>query len=100
MIESADKLSKRYVEYLKVKSKPTCLVHGPGHSAYECKVLVDFGSKYSKIMPTKDRGHGTTNRNKFKRQQENNYIVNSAVDEILLQENQKVIDYKGAHDNI
>ena len=50
--------------------------------------------------PTKYRGHNPANRNKFNRQQEKNDIVNSAVDEILLQEDQKVSAEKGAHENI
>ena len=33
-------------------------------------------------------------------QQNNNYIVNSAVDEILMQENQKLSAETGAHENI
>ena len=33
-------------------------------------------------------------------QQENNSIVNSEVDEILFQKNQRVSDEKGAHKNI
>ena len=40
--------------------------------------------------------HDLTNRKKFNRQQDNNDIVNSAVDEIILQENQKVSADKGA----
>ena len=81
---------KIYVDYPKGNSKPTCLIHNPGHSSYECKVLGDFGSKYAIIMPTKDHGHNPANINKFNSQKENNDIFNSAVDEILLQENQKV----------
>ena len=89
MSEISDKHRKRYVEYTMGKSK-TCLIHGPGHSSDKCKVLWDFGSNYAKKIPTKDRGHNTLPRNKFNRQKENNAIVNSAVDEILLHENEKV----------
>ena len=39
MIERSVKRRKRFVDSLSVKSK-TCLIHGPGHSSYECKVLV------------------------------------------------------------
>ena len=38
--------------------------------------------------------------NKFNRQQDNNAIVNSAVDEILSHENKKVSAQKGSHENI
>ena len=39
---------------------------------------------YAKSRPTKDHGNDPVNRKKFNRQQENNSIVNSSVDEILL----------------
>ena len=90
MSESSDKRRKRYVDNLKGKSKPTCLIHGPRHSSDKYKVLGDFGSKYAKIRHTNNRGHNNENRNKYTRQKYNNTIVNSAVDEIILQENNKV----------
>ena len=91
---------KIYVDYPKGNSKPTCLTHGPGHSSDECKVLGDFGFKYIKFRPTKYCRHDTVNRNKFNRQKYNNSIVNSTVDEIILNENEKIIVEKGAHENI
>ena len=57
MSEGSENCRKIYVDYPKRKSKPTCLIHEPGHSSYECKILGDFGSKYVKSRPTKDRGH-------------------------------------------
>ena len=51
-------------------------------------------------MPTTDRSNDPANRNKFNMKQDNNAIVNSEVNEILLQENQKVSAEKGAHENI
>ena len=89
IIESYGKQRKRYVYNPKDRSKPTCLVHVPGHSSEECKVLGDFGSNYAKGGPTKYRGQDTANKNKFNSQQENNFIVNSAIDEILLHGNKK-----------
>ena len=80
---------KVYVDYPKGDSKPTCLIYVPMYSSYRYKALGDFGSKHAKSRPTKDRSHYLTERNKFNRQQENNAIVNSAVDEILPQEKQK-----------
>ena len=50
----------------------------------------DFGSKYSKIRPTKDRRNDPTTINKFNIQQDNNAIGNHAVDETILQGNNKV----------
>ena len=53
--ESSGKRRKIYVDYPMGKSK-TCLIHGPGNSSDECKVLGDFGSKYAKTGRTKDCG--------------------------------------------
>ena len=100
MSERAGKDRKIYVDYSKGKSKTICLIYGPGNSSDECKVLGDFSSKYAKIGTTKDRRHDTVKRNKFNRQQQNNDIINCAVDEILLQEHQNISADKGAHENI
>ena len=77
------------VDNTKNRPKLTCLIYGPGHSSDECKALGDFGSKYDKIIPTKDRGHDYATINKFNRQKYNNAIVKQAVDEILPKENNK-----------
>ena len=50
---SAENGKKRYVDCLTSESK-TCLIHGPGHSSYECNVLGDFGANYAKGKTTKD----------------------------------------------
>ena len=78
--ESAGKSRKKYIDNTKDIYKPTCVIHSPRNSSYECKVLGYFGSKYSKSRPAKDRGHNTATRKKFNWQQENNAIVNHAVD--------------------
>ena len=52
--ESSYKHRKRYVEHNKDRSQLSCLIHGPGHSSDECKVLGFFGTKYAKGEPTKD----------------------------------------------
>ena len=57
MSERSSKRRKRHVDHPKDRSKPTCLFHIPVHSSDECKVLVEFGSKYDKIGNTKDRGN-------------------------------------------
>ena len=77
---------KIYVYHPKGDSK-TCIIHGHGSSSDECEVMGDFGSKYVKRIPTKDCGHNHVSRKRFNRRQENNDIVNSAVDEILLHKN-------------
>ena len=56
MSESSDKRRKSYVDHPKDRSKLTCIIHGPGTSSDECKVLRNFGSEYSKRRPAKDRG--------------------------------------------
>ena len=100
MSESAGKRRKRYVDYLEGKSKPTCLIHGSGNSSYECNILGDFDSKYVKSRPNKDHGHDNVPRKQFNRQQENNSIINSKGDEIILHKNQKVSAEKKAHENV
>ena len=56
----------------------------------------DFGPKYVKIRPIKDRGNHPVPRNKFNRRQENNSVSISVVDEILLYETKKVSSQKEA----
>ena len=80
--ESAGKRRKRYVDHPKIESK-TCILHGPGHSSNECKVLGDFGANYGKGEPTKDHGNHPTPR-KNNRQLENNAIINNLANKILL----------------
>ena len=46
-----DKRKQRYVDHMRDRSKLTCLIHSPGHSSYECRVLNDFGTKYAKERP-------------------------------------------------
>ena len=53
--ESAGKRRKMHVDIPSGKSK-TCLIHGPGHSSEECKVLGDFGTKYNNSRHNKYRG--------------------------------------------
>ena len=60
MSESAVNRRKGYVDIPRDRYKLTCLIHNPGNSSYACKVLGDFGSKYYKIRPTKDRGNDPT----------------------------------------
>ena len=44
---------KRYVHHNKDRSQLSCLIHGPGHSSYQDKVLGGFGTNYVKDRPTK-----------------------------------------------
>ena len=45
--------------------KLTCLIHVPGNSSDEYKILGDFGNKYDKVGPTKDHGHEPEIKKKF-----------------------------------
>ena len=81
---------KRYVDHPKDRFRKSCLIHGPGYSSYEYKVLGDFGSKYSKIRATKNRGQKPAKMNKCDKKQEENSIVQNEVDEIILQDNLKL----------
>ena len=83
MSENAAKLREIYLDHPKDISKTTCIIHGPGHSSYEYKILGDFSSKYSKNNSTKDCGHYPVNRKKFNRNQDNNTIFLNAYDETL-----------------
>ena len=67
MSERSGKHRKIYIDYPEGNSKPTCLIHGPGHSSDGCKIMGDFFSKYAKTRPTKDRGQDTVPRKKFNR---------------------------------
>ena len=69
MSKSAGKFRKRYVDQTKDKSIQTCLFRVPRHSSDECKVLGYFDSKYSKIRPTKNRGHENATEKKSKMEQ-------------------------------
>ena len=75
MSESAGKHRNSFVDDLKDGSKLSCLIHVPGHSSDECKILGDFGYKYFKIRPTKDHRQYPTTKKKFGRHQEKNDIV-------------------------
>ena len=100
MSEIARNHSKIYVDNPKDRSKPTCLIHVPGHSSYECTILEDLDSEYVKSRPTKYPRHNPANGNKFNKQKQNNAILNHAVDEIFLQGNNKVSDEEEANENI
>ena len=88
--KSTEKRRKRYVDHPKDRFKPIFLIYECRHSLDECKDLGEFGSKYSKRRPTKDRGQEPEKMKKFNRKQENISVVHHAVDEIILQENNKL----------
>ena len=90
MGDSTDKTRKRYEDHLKDISELTCLINGPVHSSDECIVLGDFGPKYYKTRSTKDHRQDPETKKKFGRQQDNNTIVQHAVDKIIHQENKKI----------
>ena len=100
MSEISGNCRKIYVDNPKDRSKPTCLIHDNGHSSDKRKVLGEFGPKYAKIRPTKEHRHDPANKNKFNMHQDNNDILNHAVDEIVLKENNKVSSQEEAHKNI
>ena len=74
MNESSIKFRKMYVDHPNDRLKLTYIIHGPGNSLYECKVLGDFGSKYYKSRTNKDHRHEPVAKKKFIRQQEKNDI--------------------------
>ena len=98
--QSADLCRKRYVDHTEGRSKLNCLVHSPGHSSDECKVLRNFCSKYFKRRPNKYCIQEPSPQKEFFRQQYNNSIVQNSVDELILQENKKLGVKYETHENI
>ena len=72
----------------------------PQEFSDEWKVVEDFGFKYAKRRHTKYRDNNPANIETFNRQQENNAIVKQWVDEILLEEDNKVSAEEEAQENI
>ena len=87
--ESTDKRGEQCLDLLKRKSK-TCLIQVPRNSSDECNFLGDFSAKYSKGKPTEVHGDFPIPGNIFNIQMENNAIINNVVDNILLNETQKL----------
>ena len=81
---------QRYVDHPRGWSQLTCLINGLGHSSDECRVLNGFGTKYAKYRPFKESSQDTNTNKKWGKKQEVNYFVQEAVDEIILQENEKL----------
>ena len=100
MIERDGKRRKWYVYNTKDIYKHTCPINGTRHSSDECTVLGDFGSKYSKTRPNKDRGNDPADKTKFNIQKNKNDTVNNALDDIIPQKNNKVSAESEAHENI
>ena len=90
MSKSTGNLRKSHVYHPKDILQLTCTFHGPVNYSDECKALGDFGSNYSKVRPTKYQRQETTIKKKYGRQQENNAIVQHAVDDIFLQDKEKI----------
>ena len=88
MSESAGKPRKRYIKHPKDRLKLTFLIHGPGHSSDECKILREFGTNAAKCRPTKyHRQEEPANKKCFEIQKQNNSVFQHAVDEVILKEN-------------
>ena len=68
----------------------TCTIRGIGHSSGEYEVLREFGTKYAAVQPNKDRSSIPIPWKRFQKKQENHVIVNSVLDDILLNELKKV----------
>ena len=62
--------------------------------------MEDFGNKYSKGNPTKDPSQEFATNKTFGIHKENNYIVLYAVDDIIIQENNKLSVKDEIHKNI
>ena len=84
MIKLTIKHNKRYVDHPRYQSKLTCIIHSPGNSSDECKVLNCSGSKYTKIRPSKEHRKKPTPKKSFGNNQDKNPMCQNAVDEIIL----------------
>ena len=85
MSKSTDKLRKRYVHHPKDQLQLTFLICSHVNSSGECKILGDFVSKYTKGRHNKDRRQEQpVFKKRFRKQQEKNYVVQNAVDGIVL----------------
>ena len=100
MSEITGKRRNIYVDHPKIRSKITCLIHGPGNSSDDCQVFGEFVNKYDKYRPNKDCSHYPATRKCFGRQQETNSVTQHTVDEIILQKNEKLSVKYETHDNI
>ena len=100
MSKSTGKLRKIHIYHPKDILQLTCTNYGPGNYSDECTALGDFGSNYSKVRPTKYQRQETTIKKTYGRQQENNAIVQHAVDDIFLQDKDKLSVEDETHKNI
>ena len=66
------------------------MIHGPGYSSDECKVLGEFGTNYASVQPKKDCGSNTITRKEFQKKQENHTIIDNNMDELHTVESKKV----------
>ena len=66
------------------------MIHGLLNSSDECKVLVEFGTKYAAAQPKKNHGRNPVTKNVFHEKQENHTIIDSMVDELHMVESQMV----------
>ena len=66
------------------------MIHGPGHSSDEFKVLGEFGNKYVTSHITMDQGRNPIPRRGFQKKQENHTIIDKVVDELHMIESKKV----------
>ena len=65
MSKRAGKRKQGYVDHLRYRLKLTCIIHGPGNSSDECKVLNYFGSKYTKSRDYEENGQDPAFKKKF-----------------------------------
>ena len=89
-VKYSGKRKQNYSDHLRYKSKINCLIHSPGHLSDECKVLNDFGDKYAKGRDFGEHRKGPISNKTFGKKQEINYIIQNEVEEIILQETEKL----------
>ena len=100
MSKSAGKIRKRYADHPKDGSQLSRIIHDLVNSSDECKVLGDCGYNYSKDRPNKYCRQYPEIKKKFERNKNKNAIFQHSVDDIILQEKEKLSVKEEKYENI
>ena len=96
----AYKCKQRYVDCTGDQLTLICCIHGPGNSPDECKILNDFGYKYTKGPSYKKHSQDLVFKGKNWDSKRKNTVIQHVVDEIILKEKEKVGMKDETHENI
>ena len=100
MSQRFGKRRKRYSDHPSYRYKLTGLIHVPGNSSDKCKVLVEFGYKYSKKSGRLRTAGNSPQKLRHLKEKMKNAIITNAVCEIILQDNNKLSSEEKAYEKI